>query len=265
MKWSIGWLRSPGTGKCFHAPEFLKQSACKGRRPDRVCHRAAIVPAPRPHRAPAPRAPRRALPRRPRRLRQDRPRHASTPTPSSRSTTCSGSTGRSPCFLRDLDRGIIVSTLTVRPGPHILPRGGRGRAAPRQRPAPPRLSRVIDDAAGGADDEVLATCAPSCDAYAGRFSATAPKLAAADLLLSDAECRLVPPGESQGRAKGRCRPPSAWPACGGGRTTARGCSAGSRAKNCRETSCWRSSPCSRFRREAGRTWRRSCPPASKAT
>ena len=71
MKWSIGWLRSPGTGDVSMS-EFLEASACKGRRPDRVAIRR-LVPRPDPHRAAAPGTSRRALPRRPRRLRQDHP------------------------------------------------------------------------------------------------------------------------------------------------------------------------------------------------
>ena len=116
--------------------------------------------------------------------------------------------GRSPCFLRDLDRDIIATRLcSLDPSSFLVvfedvPRLDSARAE--------RFSSVIDDVLE-AGDEVLVTCVPSCDAYAGSHR-DRTKLDAADLLLSDAECRLVPPGESQGRAKGPL-PPAERVAC----------------------------------------------------
>lgn len=91
--------------------------------------------------------------------------------------------GRSPCFLRDLDRGIIVSTLTeIDGGPFLVvvedvPQLDAARAA--------SLSASFDELLERGC-EVLATCTPSCDAYAS-LQHDRLKLAAVDLLLSDAE------------------------------------------------------------------------------
>ena len=205
MKWSIGWLRSPGTGDVSMS-EFLEASACKGRRPDRVAIRRLV---PRPDLI----------------ARLLRERHVArflvAPDGFGKTTlACEYAdtvfsfehvfwvNGRSPCFLRDLDRGIIATRLcSLDPSSFLVvfedvPRLDSARAE--------RFSRVIDDVLE-AGDEVLVTCVPSCDAYAGSHR-DRTKLDAADLLLSDAECRLVPPGESQGRAKGPL-PPAERVAC----------------------------------------------------
>ncbi|RDB60486.1 SARP family transcriptional regulator [Gordonibacter sp. 28C] len=91
--------------------------------------------------------------------------------------------GRSPCFLRDLDRDIIVSSLTAADeGPFLVvmedvPPLDAARAA--------SLSAAFDELLGRGC-EVLATCAPSCDAY-GPLQHDRLKLSAVDLLLSDVE------------------------------------------------------------------------------
>ena len=186
--------------------EFLEASACKGRRPDRVAIRRLV---PRPDLI----------------ARLLRERHVArflvAPDGFGKTTlACEYAdtvfsfehvfwvNGRSPCFLRDLDRGIIATRLcSLDPSSFLVvfedvPRLDSARAE--------RFSRVIDDVLE-AGDEVLVTCVPSCDAYAGSHR-DRTKLDAADLLLSDAECRLVPPGESQGRAKGPL-PPAERVAC----------------------------------------------------
>lgn len=186
--------------------EFLEASACKGRRPDRVAIRRLV---PRPDLI----------------ARLLRERHVArflvAPDGFGKTTlACEYAdtvfsfehvfwvNGRSPCFLRDLDRDIIATRLcSLDPSSFLVvfedvPRLDSARAE--------RFSRVIDDVLE-AGDEVLVTCVPSCDAYAGSHR-DRTKLDAADLLLSDAECRLVPPGESQGRAKGPL-PPAERVAC----------------------------------------------------
>ena len=91
--------------------------------------------------------------------------------------------GRSPCFLRDLDRGIIVSSLTMADEEPFLvvvedvPPLDAARAA--------SLSAAFDDLLGRGC-EVLATCTPSCDAY-GPLQHDRLKLSAVELLLSDVE------------------------------------------------------------------------------
>ena len=77
--------------------------------------------------------------------------------------------GKSPCFLRDLDRGIIVSSLTAADATSFLavvedvPPLDAARAA--------ALSGVFDELLGRGC-EVLATCAPRATPT-GRFSTTA--------------------------------------------------------------------------------------------
>lgn len=91
--------------------------------------------------------------------------------------------GKSPCFLRDLDRGIIAS-------------GVRGVDAEAglvvMDDVPPlsyerscSLSKQIDDLLRGGC-EVLVCCTPSCDAF-GELQRDRIKLDAADLLLADGE------------------------------------------------------------------------------
>lgn len=160
--------------------EFLEASACKGRRPDRVAIRRLV---PRPDLI----------------ARLLRERHVArflvAPDGFGKTTlACEYAdtvfsfehvfwvNGRSPCFLRDLDRDIIATRLcSLDPSSFLVvfedvPRLDSARAE--------RFSRVIDDVLE-AGDEVLVTCVPSCDAYAGSHR-DRTKLDAADLLLSDA-------------------------------------------------------------------------------
>ena len=140
--------------------EFLEASACKGRRPDRVAIRRLV---PRPDLI----------------ARLLRERHVArflvAPDGFGKTTlACEYAdtvfsfehvfwvNGRSPCFLRDLDRGIIATRLcSLDPSSFLVvfedvPRLDSARAE--------RFSRVIDDVLE-AGDEVLVTCVPSCDAH----------------------------------------------------------------------------------------------------
>lgn len=91
--------------------------------------------------------------------------------------------GRSPCFLRDLDREIIAKTLLAADSEQFLvviediPLLNARRVE--------ALSRSFD-ALLDRGCEVVVTCTPSCDAF-GRLQRDRLKLTARDLLLSDAE------------------------------------------------------------------------------
>lgn len=91
--------------------------------------------------------------------------------------------GHSPCFLRDLDGGIIASTLvSLDDQPFLMvlediPPLGTVRAT--------ALSDMLDSLLDRGC-EVVATCLPSCDAFAA-LQRDRLKLAASDLLLSDSE------------------------------------------------------------------------------
>ncbi|WP_080797014.1 BTAD domain-containing putative transcriptional regulator [Arabiibacter massiliensis] len=90
--------------------------------------------------------------------------------------------GKSPCFLRDLDRGIVGSTLLESdPMPFL--------AVLEDVPPldPERLERLSADMDLMLDRgcEVLVTCVPTCDAFARHRDRV--KLSAADLLLADDE------------------------------------------------------------------------------
>lgn len=100
---------------------------------------------------------------------------------------------KSPCFLRDLDEGIIVPTLTELDITEFLvvvedvPLLDRVRAA--------ALSEVFDELlARGC--EVLVTCTPSSDAYEP-LQHDRLKLSAVDLLLSDIEIDAIRPADDQ--------------------------------------------------------------------
>lgn len=90
--------------------------------------------------------------------------------------------GKSPCFLRDLDRGIVASTLLENDGLPFL-------AVLEDVPPldPERLERLSGDIDRMLDRgcEVLVTCVPACDAFARHRDRV--KLSAADLLLGDGE------------------------------------------------------------------------------
>lgn len=104
--------------------------------------------------------------------------------------------GHSPCFLRDLDGGIIASTLTsLDDHPFLvvledIPPLGTVRAA--------ALSGVLDSLLDRGC-EVVATCLPSCDSYAA-LQRDRLKLAANDLLLSDGEVDAVRTGDERAAA-----------------------------------------------------------------
>ncbi|WP_302547062.1 AfsR/SARP family transcriptional regulator [Gordonibacter pamelaeae] len=112
--------------------------------------------------------------------------------------------GKSPCFLRDLDRGIIVSSLTAADATSFLavvedvPPLDAARAA--------ALSGVFDELLGRGC-EVLATCAPSCDAY-GPLQHDRLKLSAADLLLADAELDAARPADDRAARPAAAVPPT---------------------------------------------------------
>ncbi len=112
--------------------------------------------------------------------------------------------GKSPCFLRDLDRGIISSSLTAADASSFLavvedvPPLDATRAA--------ALSGVFDELLGRGC-EVLATCAPSCDAY-GPLQHDRLKLSAADLLLSDAELDAARPADDRASRPAAAVPPT---------------------------------------------------------
>ena len=112
--------------------------------------------------------------------------------------------GKSPCFLRDLDRGIISSSLTAADVSSFLvvvedvPPLDATRAA--------ALSGVFDELLGRGC-EVLATCAPSCDAY-GPLQHDRLKLSAADLLLSDAELDAARPADDRASRPAAAVPPT---------------------------------------------------------
>lgn len=94
--------------------------------------------------------------------------------------------GKSPCFLRDLDREDLPTRLgNLDPSPFLavfedVPPLDAERAE--------RLSRAIDELLE-AGNEVLVTCTPTGDAYA-KSHRDRTKLDAASLLLSEAECAL---------------------------------------------------------------------------
>ncbi len=112
--------------------------------------------------------------------------------------------GKSPCFARDLDRGIISSSLTAADASSFLavvedvPPLDATRAA--------ALSGVFDELLGRGC-EVLATCAPSCDAY-GPLQHDRLKLSAADLLLSDAELDAARPADDRASRPAAAVPPA---------------------------------------------------------
>ncbi len=103
--------------------------------------------------------------------------------------------GKSPCFLRDLDRGDIAARLRgLDSAPFLavfedVPRLDAERAA--------CFSHAVDDLLD-AGEEVLATCVPTSDAYA-RSHRDRTKLDAAGLLLTEAECALAPAGAGADR------------------------------------------------------------------
>lgn len=94
---------------------------------------------------------------------------------------------RSPCFLRDLDRGDLAEQLLARDGQARLAvfddvfRIDEGRAD--------AFSQAIDHLLG-AGCEVIVTLAPSCDAYARR-QPDRIRLGAPDLMLDDEEVSLL--------------------------------------------------------------------------
>ncbi len=89
----------------------------------------------------------------------------------------------SPCFLRDLDLGIIVSTLfSLDDQPFLVVMED---VPPLDAVRAPRLSAAIDRLLERGC-EVLATCAPSCDVFSS-LQQDRVKLNAGDLLLSDVE------------------------------------------------------------------------------
>lgn len=115
--------------------------------------------------------------------------------------------GRSPCFLRDLDAGVIAAGLRAADEKVALavmddlPPLGPERAA--------ALSAQMDELLA-AGCEVLACCAPSCDAFSA-LQRDRLKLDSADLLLADDELAL-------GRIpfqKGPFPRPPAWRPCTG--------------------------------------------------
>lgn len=112
--------------------------------------------------------------------------------------------GKSPCFLRDLDQGIIVSSLAKADAAPFLtvvedvPPLDAARAA--------ALSGVFDELLGRGC-EVLATCAPSCDAY-GPLQHDRLKLSAVDLLLSDAELDAARPADDRAARPAAAVPPT---------------------------------------------------------
>lgn len=116
--------------------------------------------------------------------------------------------GKSPCFLRDLDNGEVSSYLCSQEERPFLvvfedvPRLDDVRVD--------RFSRVIDDLLE-AGNEVLATCAPSCDAY-GSLHRDRLKLDSSDLLLSEAECEVATPMSRKPQA-GKSLPPAERIAC----------------------------------------------------
>ena len=118
--------------------------------------------------------------------------------------TCQMCIRDSPCFLRDLDRGIISSSLTAADASSFLavvedvPPLDATRAA--------ALSGVFDELLGRGC-EVLATCAPSCDAY-GPLQHDRLKLSAADLLLSDAELDAARPADDRASRPAAAVPPA---------------------------------------------------------
>lgn len=100
--------------------------------------------------------------------------------------------GKSPCFLRDIDGDAIVRGLRAQDTEPFLavfedvPRFDDARVE--------KFSQVIDELLE-AGNEVLVTCAPSCDAY-GELHRDRLKLSASDLLLSESECKAVTPFSS---------------------------------------------------------------------
>lgn len=112
--------------------------------------------------------------------------------------------GRSPCFLRDLDRGIIASTLTQMESTSFLvvvedvPPLDAARAT--------ALSDAFDELLEHGC-EVVATCTPACDALAS-LQHDRMKLTPADLLLTDSEVDTV-----RGAADRTERPAATVPAC----------------------------------------------------
>lgn len=95
--------------------------------------------------------------------------------------------GRSPCFLRDLDRGTIAPTLLAADAARFLV--VLEDVPPLDLHRVELLSRTFDDLLERGC-EVLATCTPTCDAFAG-LQQDRLKLSAADLLLCDAEIDSV--------------------------------------------------------------------------
>lgn len=112
--------------------------------------------------------------------------------------------GRSPCFLRDLDRGIIAPTLTqIDSGSFLVvvedvPPLDAARAK--------ALSDTFDELLERGC-EVVATCTPACDAFAS-LQHDRMKLTPADLLLTDAEVDTV-----RGAADRAEHPAATVPAC----------------------------------------------------
>ena len=107
--------------------------------------------------------------------------------------------GKSPCFLRDLDAEAIASGLRAQDKTRFLavfedvPRLDDMRVD--------RFSRVVDELLE-AGNEVLVTCTPSCDAYGNRHRDRL-RLAASDLLLSEAECKVSTPLSPLPQKEGR--------------------------------------------------------------
>lgn len=90
--------------------------------------------------------------------------------------------GKSPCFLRDLDRGIIARTLLEDDGEQFL------AVIDDVPPLDPERVELLSDEMDrmlDRDCEVLVTCTPSRDAFACHRDRV--KLGASDLLLTDAE------------------------------------------------------------------------------
>ncbi len=105
----------------------------------------------------------------------------------------------SPCFLRDLDAGGMAQAIRkVDAQPSLVvfddvPRLDSDRAD--------AFSGVVDELLS-AGNEVVATCVPSCDAYADRHRDRL-KLSARQLLLSDAEAAAAPRTSGNPSAGGR--------------------------------------------------------------
>lgn len=99
--------------------------------------------------------------------------------------------GRSPCFLRDLDRGVIARTLLDDDAQPFLV------VIDDVPPLDPERAELLSDELDlllDRDCEVMVTCMPSRDAFARHRDRI--KLAATDLLLADAELDLLrTPGE----------------------------------------------------------------------